>query len=148
MNQANQMNQMNQMNRGCQMQHGNYAANAQNCNYTANAQNCNYAANTQNCGCQKNSAYESMSQAQLLHHINEVSFAVDDVLLYLDTHPCDCEALAYCDQMTVMRNEAVKVYSRRFEPLTVDCTGECEGSRWKWIMQPWPWETMSKGGCR
>lgn len=28
-------------------------------------------------------------RADLLNHINEVSFAVDNVKLYLDTHPCD-----------------------------------------------------------
>ena len=32
----------------------------------------------------------SGSKAQLLQRINEVSFAVNDILLYLDTHPC-CE---------------------------------------------------------
>ena len=32
------------------------------------------------------------NRMQLLQKINEVSFAVDDILLYLDTHPC-CEDL-------------------------------------------------------
>ena len=32
---------------------------------------------------------------ELLHWINVVSFAVDDVKLFLDTHPTDEEALAY-----------------------------------------------------
>lgn len=117
------MNQMNQMNRNYQMQR--------------NA-----------CPCQQKSALESMNQAQLFNHINEVSFAVEDIILYLDTHPYDCEALAYCNEMVTMRNEAVSVYSRRFAPLTIDNTDECEGDRWEWIMQPWPWEIMSKGGCR
>ena len=31
----------------------------------------------------------------LLQWINVVSFAVDDVKLFLDTHPCDQNALAY-----------------------------------------------------
>ena len=34
-----------------------------------------------------------MNRRQLMNHINQVSFAVDDVELYLDTHPCDTEAL-------------------------------------------------------
>ena len=120
------MSQMNPMNRNYQMQRGNGAQ----------------------CPCQKNSALESMNQKQLLNYINEVSFASVDVLLYLDTHPCDCEALAYSNRMVSMREEALKVYSRRFGPLTIDCTNECESSQWEWIMQPWPWESMSKGGCR
>ena len=35
------------------------------------------------------------SRKELLNHINTVSFAVDDIQLYLDTHPDDEEALAY-----------------------------------------------------
>ena len=35
------------------------------------------------------------SREQLLNMVNEVSFAVDDIKLYLDTHPEDEEALAF-----------------------------------------------------
>ena len=36
-----------------------------------------------------------MNRNQLLQWINEVSFAVTDISLYLDTHPDDKEALAF-----------------------------------------------------
>ena len=32
---------------------------------------------------------------KLLRYIQEVAFAIDDVVLYLDTHPYDEEALKY-----------------------------------------------------
>ena len=35
-----------------------------------------------------------MNRQELLNHINQASFAVDDVKLYLDTHPCDTDALS------------------------------------------------------
>ncbi|MDO4522260.1 MAG: spore coat protein CotJB [Eubacteriales bacterium] len=89
-----------------------------------------------------------MSQIQLLNHINEVSFAVDDLLLYLDTHPGDMQALTYCQKMIKSRKVAMDVYSARFAPLTIDCTVESSSNRWEWIMQPWPWEPKQKGGCR
>ncbi|MDO4175844.1 MAG: spore coat protein CotJB [Eubacteriales bacterium] len=89
-----------------------------------------------------------MDQAQLFCHINEVSFAVVDSALYLDTHPHDCDALAYNREMVAMRNAALKVYARRFGPLTIDCTEEVTSNSWVWILQPWPWEAVSKGGCR
>ena len=38
---------------------------------------------------------QQMSQKQLLQWINMVSFAVNDITLYLDTHPDDEEALNY-----------------------------------------------------
>lgn len=155
------MSQMNQVNRNCQMQRAACGANPQNSSQNC-AQNCgqgypqnygqggpqSYSQGYPQSRIQKNSALESMSQKQLLQHIHEVGFAVDDVLLYLDTHPCDGEALAYCGKMTSMRKEAVQAYSRRFGPLTVECAGENADGSWEWIAQPWPWETMSKGGCR
>lgn len=36
---------------------------------------------------------QNRSRCQLLGEINEVSFAVNDLHLYLDTHPCDEKAL-------------------------------------------------------
>ena len=35
---------------------------------------------------------------ELLEWINTVSFAVDDVKLFLDTHPCNAEALEYFEE--------------------------------------------------
>ena len=51
-----------------------------------------------------------MNRRQLLNHINQVSFAVDEVKLYLDTHPCDTEALEYFREMSRRRNQALKEY--------------------------------------
>lgn len=93
-------------------------------------------------------SFEAMSQMQLLNSINEVSFAVSDILLYLDTHPEDRAALAYSREMIATRKEAMTVYARRFAPLTIDSTNDVESCRWEWVMQPWPWEPMAKGGCR
>lgn len=41
----------------------------------------------------------------LFNYINEVSFAVDDVKLFLDTHPCDEDAMDYFRKYSRMRNE-------------------------------------------
>ena len=41
-----------------------------------------------------------MNRQQLFNLINTVSFAVDDLLLFLDTHPDDAEAIkAFCRSM-------------------------------------------------
>lgn len=42
----------------------------------------------------------------LLQQINEVSFAVNDILLYLDTHPDDEKALAFFEDVSDRRNPA------------------------------------------
>ena len=48
---------------------------------------------------------EKGSRNSQLSRINEVSFAVDDMLLYLDTHPCDRKALEYCDELVKRKKE-------------------------------------------
>ena len=85
-----------------------------------------------------------MNRRQLLNHINQVSFAVDDVKLYLDTHPCDTEALEYFRQMSQKRNEALKEYAAAYGPLTIDTAEDSCAERWNWINEPWPWQ---EGGC-
>ncbi len=38
------------------------------------------------------------NRSELLEWINVVSFAVDDVKLFLDTHPCNEDALEYFEE--------------------------------------------------
>ena len=67
----------------------------------------------------------------LLQWINVVSFAIDDVKLFLDTHPCDQNALAYFQEYSRMRNEALKEYAKYYGPLTIDTAAESCADRWK-----------------
>ena len=64
------------------------------------------------------------NRKDLLQWINVVSFAVNDVHLYLDTHPTDKEALAYFHEYSKLRNHALKEYSKYYGPLTIDTTME------------------------
>lgn len=83
---------------------------------------------------------------QLMKEINEVSFAVDDILLYLDTHPCDRDALSYAKQHMKERKRLMMEYAKMYGPLTVMDSLEVCGDTWKWAEQPFPWE--QEGGCR
>ena len=47
----------------------------------------------------------------------EASFAVDDIVLYLDTHPDDMNALNYYNYVVRLRKEAVDAYQQQFGPL-------------------------------
>ena len=77
---------------------------------------------------------------QLLQFISEVSFAVQDINLYLDTHPCDKYALKYYMKYRELREQAMNAYRENFGPLLVDhVDSECY---WTWISNPCPW----KGG--
>ncbi len=80
---------------------------------------------------------------ELLDWINIVSFAVDDVKLFLDTHPHNTDALEYFDEFQKQRMQALKEYAKYYGPLTIDTTCTPAES-WAWINEPWPWQ---EGGC-
>ena len=81
---------------------------------------------------------------ELMEKINVASFAVDDVKLFLDTHPCDEGAMEYFHKFQEMRNYALKEYAKYYGPLTIDTVDTDECDRWNWINEPWPWQ---EGGC-
>lgn len=60
-------------------------------------------------------------RAQMLKQIGEISFTVDDLRLYLDTHPVDVDALDAFSQAIEQRKQLLQNYAREFEPLTQDC---------------------------
>ena len=71
----------------------------------------------------------------------ELGFALDEIILFLDTHPDDVEALADYREISRRYAEAVKEYEKTCAPLTADCVNSSK--YWLWVNSPWPWE----GGC-
>lgn len=59
-------------------------------------------------------------RCSFLQQINEVSFAVNDMLLYLDTHPEDQKALRYFSDISDRRNQLMAEYAEKYGPLTID----------------------------
>ena len=74
----------------------------------------------------------------LRQRLCQASFAMDDVLLYLDTHPEDQEALSYYHYVVGLRDEAMDAWQRQYGPLMVDAVQSTD--RWTWITEKWPWE--------
>lgn len=87
----------------------------------------------------------SCSREQLLQHISEVSFAVNDIHLFLDTHPNCQEAMDYYREKVMERRKCMKEYAENFGPLTVDDAFRSSENCWKWVTEPFPWE---KGACK
>lgn len=76
---------------------------------------------------------------KLLCLIHQVSFVLDEAVLYLDTHPTDEKALQYYCHYRDIREQAVKDYTRFFGPLTNDNVN-VTSNIWEWVCQPFPWE--------
>lgn len=83
-----------------------------------------------------------MNQNQdFLHEVNKAGFVLDDMVLYLDTHPDDQEALAYFQTAKANYEQAVANYTDQVGPLFIN--DACGNSHFSWITEKWPWE----GGC-
>ena len=95
----------------------------------------------------------------LLKEIGEVSFFLDDLRLYLDTHPQEERALELYQQNHQKRLELLKTYADKFEPLTCHCVDlDSNGSpasdtlyagrkHWTWVDGPIPWDAAANNCC-
>ena len=88
----------------------------------------------------------------MLKEISEVSFMVNDLTLYLDTHPTDPDAIKCVSEALKKRKQLMKEYADNYEPLTMDfvcpetnnrstCfTNYPEQKHFTWTDGPLPWE--------
>lgn len=67
-----------------------------------------------------------------------LEMALQDTVLFLDTHPCDWEALCYYRQIRRLIVRLERLYERRCGPLTNKGVNTEFG--WEWISCPYPWE--------
>ena len=77
-------------------------------------------------------------QQNMMHRLQVQCFVLDDVRLYLDTHPEDRAALSYFDKYRKLLREATRHYEEQYGPITADGTDTSRG--WAWVLEPWPWE--------
>lgn len=75
-------------------------------------------------------------QAQMMSELMQVKFYLNELALYLDTHPCDRRAITlhneYAKKLRVMMDN----YQMKYGPLT----NEFPCNKWRWLEMPWPWE--------
>ena len=78
-------------------------------------------------------------QAALLGQIGEVSFVMDELRLFLDTHPGDKEALAMFTANRTRRKELIDCYTAKYGPIEAYSAGGADC--WNWTEAPMPWES-------
>ena len=91
---------------------------------------------------------EQHERERMMAKIQETSFALDDVRLYLDTHPDDGQGLALFKKMLAERKTLLLAYAQQFYPLTLDCIADLYEKNpasecYCWQKGPMPWE----GAC-
>ena len=100
----------------------------------------------QECSCgyeDKDSVYAKLKQIQ------QAAFTVDDLKLYMDTHPDDQQALQLFKNVLKRKKSLMEEFAREHYPLTVACMAEIyaqnpDSSCYCWKEGPIPWEGVCK----
>ena len=70
--------------------------------------------------------------------IQHLDFALQEVTLYLDMHPCDCRALRYYHRIKCELDKCMALYERHCAPISNK--GNENQYEWEWAQSPWPWD--------
>ena len=93
----------------------------------------------------KSSTMDSKTNAgqnAALYEISAIGFAINDLTLYLDTHP-DCpKGLSLLKELLSKRLALLADYAAKYQPLTQlsIITGTPEATEYGWAEGPLPWE--------
>jgi spore coat protein JB len=73
-----------------------------------------------------------------LGELMSLNFVVQELGLYLDTHPEDREALRYYTEYAALLKQGEETFTARYGPLR-QMQVTLEGG-YNWVGDPWPWE--------
>ena len=85
-----------------------------------------------------------MKNDDLLMQIMMLDFAVQDSALFIDTHPCDKEAMNYFNEAATRLKAAKKEYQKQGHALVYREVGAYQND---YLSAPWPWVGDHKCGC-
>jgi spore coat protein JB len=74
-----------------------------------------------------------------LKDLQVVDFVLDELTLYLDTHPDDMQAIGQYNQFASKRIGMVQEFEMEFGPLMSNGHSFSK-SPWEWNAAPWPWQ--------
>ena len=79
-----------------------------------------------------------------LAELMALDFAVDELALYLATHPDDKEVLELYWNYIQLAKEGRAKYQKMYGPLQI--TDRPEDGTFRWLDDPWPWEYAANRG--
>ncbi|MCM1286083.1 MAG: spore coat protein CotJB [Acetobacter sp.] len=79
-----------------------------------------------------------MNKDKLLLRVSALGFAMQELRLFLDTHPGDSEAQQMFDNYEKKLSAATDEYEKNFGPLTLNGINSDD-----WLKDPWPWENAA-----
>lgn len=92
--------------------------------------------NNNSCGCETGRTIDCCEKEEMLQQIRCYDFAINELALYLDTHPEDEKALCLHRKYAREAKDLKDKYQKVYGPLTINFP--C--NKWRWLEEPWPWE--------
>lgn len=77
-----------------------------------------------------------------LHELQALQFAIQELTLFLDTHPDDADAASLLQSYIELWQKGVRVYEEQYGPLTQ--MQAVQDGTFRWLQGPWPWEYRGK----
>lgn len=87
-----------------------------------------------------------MNKKEMLKAVQKLNFAAYDLLLYLDTHPCDRKAFKLFTELVEKLKKAIEEYEKMYGPLEAYNTAAQD--TFNWLKEPWPWEKQGRNGVK
>lgn len=85
------------------------------------------------------------SRNRAMEEINKISFAIDELRLYLDTHPNCTEALEMIREYMRQRHDMMMNFTEKYG--SIEAYGINDGDKWLWNAGYMPWENGEGGYC-
>lgn len=79
-------------------------------------------------------------QLCMLKKIQEMQFVAIELNLFLDTHPCDSDAINDFNCAVEILERHQMAYQDEFGPFLSFGFGGPSKEPWQWAKGPWPWE--------
>ena len=79
-------------------------------------------------------------QRSMLIKVQEMQFVALELNLYLDTHPCDKDALNDFNCAVEKLKKYKQAYEQVYGPLLNSGMSGLAKETWQWVDCPWPWQ--------
>jgi spore coat protein JB len=76
---------------------------------------------------------------QKLEEIQAIDFTLVELMLYLDTHPTDSQAIAQYNHFAQYSQQLKQAFESQFGPLQQGSVNPTYDF-WTWQCGPWPWQ--------
>ena len=73
-----------------------------------------------------------------LHELQALQFGIQELVLFLDTHPDDAEVTELLQSYIELWKKGVAIYEEKCGPLLH--SHAVRDGKFRWLQEPWPWE--------